>query len=118
MDIKKIETDAETVFAALSGFAPALAVLAGFLPSKEKKAIQNTVNIIQTLSISSPTLAADVEKVLADVVTIVAAIKASLVQGRAASWIATMVVSDESAAKPLQTESWRSAPPTTRRKGF
>ena len=48
----------------------------------------------------------------------VAAINSSLVQGRAASWIATISAVTGSASRPFQTESCRSAPPATMRNGF
>jgi len=41
--------------------------------------------------------------------TMVAAINSALVQGRAASWMATISVLGESAASPFQTESCRAA---------
>jgi len=37
---------------------------------------------------------------------------------RAASWITTISEAGDNASRPFQTESWRSAPPVTRRKGF
>src|SRR6266850_7392377 len=48
----------------------------------------------------------------------VAAIRDSLVHGRAASWMATISDFSDSASSPFQTESWRSLPPATSRKLF
>ncbi len=48
----------------------------------------------------------------------VAAIKSSLVQGRAASWMATICAAGSRASRPCQTESWRSLPPGTNRQRF
>ena len=48
----------------------------------------------------------------------VAAMSSELVQGRAASWMTTISAAAERACNPFQTESCRSGPPATRRKGF
>ena len=74
MDIKKFEAEASAVLVVVKTLAPAIAVLANFLPEPHKTEVTNVANVINTMSDTSPSLPADLEKVIADVSAIISAI--------------------------------------------